>query len=241
MAEGPGRHGGHQARHILATNLLKNGADLVHVKRYLGQISKEMMEHYVHLAHDDPRLNDALTAIWVTGPGAAEPGVLLSGGEPMSREEAEALSLDLTHKSTPAEGGFCTFQPEVGGGSCPWNLNCHSCDKFVMSAADLVYWHRKRVQWNMLAEQAPDNATADYLHQIFEPTARAIDGLERALAGMGLLNESLALDLRRPQDYFGRVWSTGLSRPELARQEGEEIIDTVDEYAATDDDVEEDR
>ncbi|MDX2760281.1 tyrosine-type recombinase/integrase [Streptomyces europaeiscabiei] len=95
MAEGPGRHGGHQARHILATNLLKNGADLVHVKRYLGQISKEMVEPYVHLAHDDPRLNDALTAIWVTGPGAAEPGVLLSGGEPMSREEAEALSLDL--------------------------------------------------------------------------------------------------------------------------------------------------
>ncbi|TGB13788.1 site-specific integrase [Streptomyces sp. MZ04] len=231
----------HQARHTLATNLLKNGADLVHVKRYLGQISKEMAEHYVHLAHDDPRLNDALTAIWVTGPGAAEPGVLLSGGEPMSREEAEALSLDLTRKSTPAEGGFCTFQPVVDGGSCPWNLNCHSCDKFVMSGADLVYWHRKREQWNMLAEQAPDNATADYLHQIFEPTARAIDGLERALAGMGLLDEALALDLRRPQDYFGRVWSTAFRAQELARQEGEEIIDTVDEYAATDDDVEEDR
>jgi integrase len=38
----------HQARHTLATNLLKNGADLVHVKRYLGQISKEMAEHYVN-------------------------------------------------------------------------------------------------------------------------------------------------------------------------------------------------
>jgi hypothetical protein len=200
-----------------------------------------MAEHYVHLAHDDPRLNDALTAIWVTGPGAAEPGVLLSGGEPMSREEAEALSLDLTRKSTPAEGAFCTFQPVVDGGSCPWNLNCHSCDKFVMSGAVLVYWHRKREQWNMLAEQAPDNATADYLHQVFEPTARAIDGLERALAGMGLLDEALALDLRRPQDYFGRVWSTAFRAQELARQEGEEIIDTVDEYAATDDDVEEDR
>ncbi|MFD7282418.1 tyrosine-type recombinase/integrase [Streptomyces sp. NPDC059862] len=216
----------HQARHTLATNLLKNGADLVHVKRYLGQISKEMAEHYVHLAHDDPKLNDALTALWVTGPGAAEPGVLLSDGAPMSREEAEALSLDLTRRSTPAEGGFCTFQPVVDGGSCPWMLNCHNCDKFVMSGADLVYWHRKREQWRMLAEGAPDSATADYLHQVFEPTARAIDGLEKALASLGLLEDALVLDLRRPQDYFGRVWSTAFRAQELAWHEGEDSIDT---------------
>ena len=37
---------------------------------------------------------------------------------------------------------------------------------------------------------------ADYLHQVFEPTARAIAGLERALAGLGLLDEALRLDLR---------------------------------------------
>ncbi|GGS14398.1 hypothetical protein GCM10010236_80730 [Streptomyces eurythermus] len=60
----------------------------------------------------------------------------------------------------------------------------------------------------MLAERAPDSATADYLHEAFEPTARAIAGLERALEAVGLLDEALALDLRRPQDYFGRVWST---------------------------------
>ena len=92
----------------------------------------------------------------------------------------------LSRRSTPAEGGFCTFQPVVDGGACPWNLNCHSCDRFVLSGADLLYWRRKREQWRLLAEGAPDDATATYLHNHFEPTARAIDGLEKALAGLGL-------------------------------------------------------
>ena len=33
------------------------------------------------------------------------------------------------------------------------------------------------------------------------PTARAIDGLEKALAGLGLLDDALAVDLRKPHDY----------------------------------------
>jgi hypothetical protein len=209
----------HQARHTLATNLLKNGADLVHVKRYLGQLSREMAEHYVHLAHNDPRLNAALEAVWVAGPGSADPGLLLSGGEPMTREQAEALAIDLTRKTTPTDGGFCTFQPVVNGGACPWNLDCRHCDKFVLSGADLASWHRKREQWRLLAERAPDSTTADYLHQMFEPTARAIDGLEKALAAVGLLEEARALDLRRPQDFFGRVWSTAFRAAELAQSQ----------------------
>ncbi|MEV7526450.1 site-specific integrase [Streptomyces sp. NPDC091371] len=212
----------HQARHTLATNLLRNGANLSHVKRYLGQVSERMAEHYTHLANTDPRLNDALNAVWVSGPGSAEPGVLLSSGEPMSREEAEALAIDLTRRSTPAEGGFCTFQPVVNGDTCPWNMDCHNCDKFVMSGADLVYWHRKREQWRTLAERAPDSATADFLHEVFEPTARAIVGLEKALDAIGLLDEALTLDLRRPQDYFGRVWSTAFRAQTLARHEAED-------------------
>ncbi|MFD4660562.1 tyrosine-type recombinase/integrase [Kitasatospora sp. NPDC058444] len=206
----------HQARHTLATNLLRAGANLTHVKRYLGQISEAMAEHYVHIAKTDPRLNAALEAVWVAGPGALEPGILLSDTEPMSRERAEALLIDLSRMSTPAEGGFCTFQPVVNGDACPWNLNCHNCDKFVMSGADLVYWHRKREQWRMLAERAHDPATADFLHEVFEPIARAIDGLEKALAAVGLLEDALALDLRRPQDYFGRVWSTAFQAQKLA-------------------------
>ena len=62
----------------------------------------------------------------------------------------------------------------------------------------------------------PDDATADYLHRYFEPTARAIDGLEKALAGLGLLDQALALDLRKPQDYFHRVWSTAFRATDLA-------------------------
>jgi hypothetical protein len=85
-----------------------------------------------------------------------------------------------------------------------------------MSGADLLYWRRKREQWQTLAERAPDDATADYLHQVFEPTGRAIDGLEKALAGLGLLQDALALDLRRPQDYFHRMWSTAFRAADLA-------------------------
>ena len=62
----------------------------------------------------------------------------------------------------------------------------------------------------------PDDATADYLHRYFEPTARAIDGLERALAGLGLLDQALALDLRKPQDHFHRVWTTAFRATDLA-------------------------
>jgi hypothetical protein len=68
----------------------------------------------------------------------------------------------------------------------------------------------------MLAEGAPDDATADYLHAYFEPTARAIDGLEKALVGLGLLDDALALDMRKPRDYFHRIWSVAFRAADLA-------------------------
>jgi integrase len=205
----------HQARHTLATNLLRAGASLAQIRRYLGQLSDRMAEHYTKVTNTD--LEDVLNAVWVAGPGSANPGKLLSGGlTPMKREEALALALDLSRRSTPTEGGFCTFQPVVNGGSCPWNLDCVNCDKFVLSGADLLYWRRKQEQWRAIAERAPDDATADYLHQVFEPTARAIDGLEKALAGLGLLDQALALDFRRPQDYFHNIWSTAFHPGDLA-------------------------
>lgn len=49
-----------------------------------------------------------------------------------------------------------------------------------------------------------------------EAAARAIAGLERALAGLGLLDDALALDLRRPQDYFHRLWTTAFRTTDLA-------------------------
>ncbi|MGH3966079.1 MAG: tyrosine-type recombinase/integrase [Pseudonocardiaceae bacterium] len=217
-----GRWVAHQARHTLATNLLRAGATLTHIRSYLGQVSDRMAEHYVHLSHSD--LEDVLAHVWVAGPGAANPGELLAGDtEPMTREQAQALAIDLSRRSTPAEGGFCTFQPVVDGGDCPWNLNCHNCDRFVLSGADLLYWRRKREHWRQLAESAPDDATADYLHGVFEPTARAIDGLEKALAGLGLLDQALQLDLRKPQDYFHRIWSIGFRAADLADTDNHEL------------------
>ena len=205
----------HQARHTLATSLLRHGATLTYIRRYLGQVSDRMAEHYVHLSHSD--LENVLQHVWVAGPGTASPGEFLAGtAAPLSQAEAQALAVDLSRRSTPAEGGFCTFQPVVDGGACPWNL-ARNCDKFVLSGANLVNWRRKREQWRLLAEGAPDDATASYLHDYFEPTARAIDGLEKALAGLGLLDDALALDLRKPQDYFQRVWNTAFLASDLAR------------------------
>lgn len=210
-----GHYVAHQARHTLATRLLRHGATLTHIRRYLGHISDRMAEHYIHLTSSD--LENVLQHVWAAGPGTAHPGELLtSDTTPLTREQAQGLAIDLARRSTPAEGGFCTFQPVVDGGACPWNLDCHNCDKFVLSGADLLYWRRKREQWRLLAERAPDDATADYLHAYFEPTAHAIDGLEKALAGLGLLDIALALDLRKPQDYFHRVWSTAFRAADLA-------------------------
>ncbi|WP_107421123.1 tyrosine-type recombinase/integrase [Streptomyces sp. CB03234] len=206
----------HQARHTLATRLLRHGASLTHIRRYLGHVSDRMAEHYAQVAVSE--IEDVLQHVWVAGPGATNPGEILSSPlNPLDRRQAEALAIDLSRRSTPTEGGFCTFQPVVDGGACPFNLDCENCDKFVLSGADLLYWRRKREQWHSIAERAPDDATADYLHEVFAPTARAIDGLEKALAGLNLLDDALALDLRRPQDYFHRLWSIGFRAGDLAR------------------------
>ncbi|MGH3466791.1 MAG: tyrosine-type recombinase/integrase, partial [Thermocrispum sp.] len=158
-----GRYVSHQARHSLATNLLRHGAGLHHIRRYLGHVSEVMTEHYAKVALSE--IEDVLQHVWVAGPGAANPGEVLSAGTtPMNRQQAQGLAVDLSRRSTPAEGGFCTFQPVVQGNACPWNLDCHNCDKFVLSGADLLYWRRKREQWASIAERAPDDATADYLH-----------------------------------------------------------------------------
>ncbi|WP_199180315.1 site-specific integrase [Verrucosispora sp. ts21] len=211
----------HQARHTLATRLLAAGASLQHIKRYLGHVSERMTEHYAKVALSE--IDDVLQHVWVAGPGAPQPGAAVSDGIPqLPREQAQALAIDLGRRSTPTEGGLCTYQIVVDGGACPWNLNCTSCDKFVMTGADLLYWRRKREQWHSLAERAPTDEMADWLHQQFEPTARAIAGLERALAGLGLLNDALALDLRRPQDYFHRLWSTAFRTSDLAALSGPE-------------------
>lgn len=81
-----------------------------------------------------------------------------------------------------------------------------NCDKFVMPGADLVYWQRRLEQWRMVAEGAPTSVAADYLNDLVDPTARANDGLEGALAAVGLLDEALSSTcgvLRSTSDAFG--------------------------------------
>jgi site-specific recombinase XerD len=66
-----GRWVPHQARHSLATSLLRAGASLTHIRRYLGQVSEKMAEHYVHLTHTD--LEDVLQHVWVPAPPRPAP------------------------------------------------------------------------------------------------------------------------------------------------------------------------
>src|SRR5437870_8316022 len=95
---------------------------------HIKHVSIRMTEHYTKVAVSE--IEDILHHVWVAGPGAANPGELLtSAQQPMTRSEAEALALDLSRRSTPTEGGLCTFQPVVNGGCCPWKLDCENCDK----------------------------------------------------------------------------------------------------------------
>ena len=80
-----------------------------------------------------------------------------------------------------------------------------------------------------IAERAPDDATAEYLHKVFEPTALAVDRLEKALGGLGLLDQALAMDMRRPQDYFSRIWNTGFPVSDVT-DEASTSSDDEDEY-----------
>jgi hypothetical protein len=90
----------HQSRHTLATNLLRAGASLTHIRRYLGQVSDGMAEHYVHLSNSD--LEDVLQQVWVAEHGTTDPGELLtSDTSPMTREQAQVLAIDLSRRSTP--------------------------------------------------------------------------------------------------------------------------------------------
>jgi len=65
--------------------------------------------------------------------------------------------------------------------------------------------------------------------------ACSLDGLERALAGLGLLDDALALDLRKPQDYFQRVWSTAFRAADLADAGSDEQSEYSDTCTADDD------
>lgn len=104
----------HQARHTLATKLLAAGASMQHIKRFLGHVSERMTEHYAKVALSE--IDEVLHHVWVAGPGSHNPGEMLSRGvTPLPREQAQALVLDLNRRSTPTDGGICTYQIVVDG------------------------------------------------------------------------------------------------------------------------------
>ena len=206
----------HQARHTMATNLMRAGANLTQVRRFLGHVSERMAERYIRIAHSD--LESALQSVWVSGPGSSSPGRVLSrGGTPDEIAKVRALAIDMSRTATRSLGGLCTFRPVVDGGRCPRQLDCESCSDFVLSGADLTYWQRKRQQWLRMIERAVDDNTRDFLRRELVPLERALRGLEVALDAVGLLESASTVDMRAPQDFFNPVWSLNFSVAELQR------------------------
>jgi hypothetical protein len=93
----------------------------------------------------------------------------------LTREQPQALAIDLSRRSTLAEGGFCTFQPVVDGGACPWKLDCGNCDARAAIAAALAEAGERRVQ---MAAAQDDEREATWR----ERALNAEDGLKAAHA-----------------------------------------------------------
>jgi len=207
-------HTTHQARHTLATRLIAAGASMTHVKRVLGQVSERMGESYVLIAGS--QVEPYLQQIWVSGPGAPQPGRLVLTPTDVEKSAAQHQMIDLA--AVPTEHGLCTFKPVVGGFDCPFGRNCTDCEHFVITGADYGYWKRQEQRWTVMAEAAPDEVSRDYLYQAFDKSSRALAGLEKALLALGLLDQAKELDLRSPhQDFFDPIWRQGWRAADLVQ------------------------
>jgi hypothetical protein len=199
-------HTTHQARHTLATRLVKAGATMAHVKTVLGHVSERMSDSYVLIAGS--QIEPFLQQVWVTGPGNANPGQVVLTPTAGEKSTAEHLLIDLA--AIPTEHGLCTFKPVVGGFDCPFDRKCNSCEHFVVTGADYGYWKRQEERWATMAEGAPHEIARDYIYGAFEKSSQALAGLEKALLALGLLDQARELDLRSPhQDFFDPIWRQG--------------------------------
>ena len=207
-------HTTHQARHTLATRLVAAGASMTHVKRVLGQVSERMGECYVLIAGS--QIEPYLQQIWVTGPGATQPGRLVLTPTDVEKGSAQQQLVDLA--AIPTEHGLCTFKPVVGGLDCPFQRNCTNCEHFVTTGADYGYWKRQEQRWAAMAEGAPDEVARDYIYRTFDKSSQALAGLEKALLALGLLDHAKELDLRSPhQDFFDPIWRQGWRANDLVQ------------------------
>ncbi len=212
-------HTTHQARHTLATRLVKAGASMAHVKTVLGHVSERMGESYVLIAGS--QVEPFLQQVWVTGPGNANPGQVVLTPTAGEKSTAQHLLVDLA--ALPTEHGLCTFRPVVGGYDCPFDRKCNSCEHFVVTGADYGYWKRQEERWATLAEGAPDEIARDYIYGAFEKSSQALAGLEKALLALGLLEQAKELDLRSPhQDFFDPIWRQGWRAGDLVHIGSEE-------------------
>jgi hypothetical protein len=201
--EGTGSYGAGLFRYLHAeqtgrrsepTNLPRSGHD-------------RMAEHYVHLSQSD--LEDVLQQVWVAGPGAANPGEPLVGGGPMTRERAQALAIDLSRRSTPARAGSAPSNPSSTAAPAPGTWTATTATSSSSPARTSFTGGANASNgdnWPREPRTTPPPTTCTATST---PPPAPIDGLQKALAGLGLFQMSTSSD-------GGRTWAaptTGPDRP----------------------------
>jgi len=139
----------------------------------------------------------------------------------MTRQEAGAIALDLTRRSTPADGGFCTYQPFVN--KSPYPRNRSEARRVADSRGDRGSSPPERAE----AGPASRRSSASYAAKIHTPlSGRSLGGrvsskflyqipaartLVRAAAGASQAGCDRATD--EAHNRIGASCGSGLSTP----------------------------
>jgi hypothetical protein len=115
-----------------------------------------------------------------------------------------------------------------------------SASGFEGGASPTIAWSSSAIAFkrSATAGQSPGRARSAEAGAGNPGRAGEDPGGRTALASLGLLDDALTLDLRRPQDYFQRIWNTGFRAAELARAAEDADAFPGDEPDPADDELE---
>jgi hypothetical protein len=149
--------------------------------------------------------------------GAARPGELLSGpAGPLSQEQAQALAIDLARRST-SRGRILHLPARHRRRRLPVEAGLPQLRQVRAVRRRSFVLARKREQWYSLAERAPDEATAAWLHQVFAPPPPRSTSWRPRWPGSVCSTRPSPWTCAARRDYFQRIWNTGFRAAELIR------------------------
>ena len=152
-------------------------------------------------------------------PAAASPGEVLSGPAAADEPaEAEAIVMDLSRRSTPPRAGSARSNRSSTAGPAPGTStattatsSCCPARTCSTGAASASSGLDRRTRPRRRHRRLPPQGLRAH-----RPRHRRTGKGPRRL---GLLDEALALDLRRPQDYFHRLWNLPSAPPTSQRRQ----------------------